>query len=55
LAIGGLLWVQQPAERPFKIVRLDPALDGIVAPNAKLKTPGEHFRVHRGPGVDSRR
>jgi hypothetical protein len=32
-----------PAERPFKIIRLDPALDEIISPDAKLETLGEHF------------
>ena len=43
------LWAQQPAERPFKIVRLDPALDQIVAPDAKLDVLGEHFGLTEGP------
>ena len=31
---------QPPAERPFKIIKLDPALDGIISPDAKLETLG---------------
>jgi hypothetical protein len=40
-----VLTAQTPAlvERPFKIVRLDPALDDIIAPDAKLETLGEHL------------
>jgi len=40
---------QQPVERPFKIIRLDPALDQIIEPNAKLETLGEHFGLTEGP------
>jgi gluconolactonase len=40
---------RQPVERPFKIVRLDPALDQIIEPNAKLETLGEHFGLTEGP------
>lgn len=49
-ACGGLI-AQGPAlvERPFKIVRLDPALDDIIAPDAKLETLGEHFGLTEGP------
>jgi|SRR5581483_4003889 len=49
----GVLFSQQPAqqplERPFQIIRLDPALDQIVAPTAKLDTLGEHFGLTEGP------
>jgi gluconolactonase len=40
---------QTPAERPFKIIRLDPALDQIIAPNTKLDVLGEHFGLTEGP------
>ena len=48
---AGVLIAQGPAlvERPFKIVRLDPALDEIIAPGAKLETLGEHFGLTEGP------
>ncbi len=51
LAACGVLIAQGPAlvERPFKIVRLDPALDDIIAPDAKLETLGEHFGLTEGP------
>ena len=40
--------VNQP-RRAFTIVRLDPALDAIVSPDAKLETLGEHFGLTEGP------
>jgi gluconolactonase len=53
VAIFSLLLAQapapSPAERPFKIIRLDPALDDIIAPNTKLETLGEHFGLTEGP------
>src|SRR3984885_2781589 len=49
LAIGGVLRAQPPSERPFKIVKLDPALDDIISPDAKLETLGEHFGLSEGP------
>ena len=42
-----LLGAQTP--RPFHIGRLDPALDEIIAPDAKLETLGEHFGLTEGP------
>ena len=40
----------QPSKpRPFRVVRLDPALDEIVVPGAKLETLGEHFGLTEGP------
>ena len=38
-----------PEDRPFRIERLDPALDAIIAPDAKLETLGEHFGLTEGP------
>src|SRR5205823_8618742 len=50
VAICALVLAQQPpAERPFKIIRLDPALDDIIAPNAKLETLGDHVGLTEGP------
>ena len=47
-ALGtGVAWAQ--AAKPFQIVRLDPALDEIIAPDAKLETLGEHFGLTEGP------
>jgi gluconolactonase len=36
-------------DRPFRIERLDPALDEIISPDAKLETLGEHFGLTEGP------
>ena len=49
LGVGGWLCAQPPAERPFKIIKLDPALDDIISPDAKLETLGEHFGLTEGP------
>ena len=35
--------------RPFSITKLDPALDSIVAPNAKLEMLGDRFGLTEGP------
>ena len=40
---------QSPSPRPFRVVRLDPALDEIVADDAKLETLGDHFGLTEGP------
>ena len=40
---------QTPAARDFRIVRLDPSLDVVVSPDAKLETLGEHFGLTEGP------
>ncbi len=40
---------QTPAPRDFRIIRLDPALDAIIGPDAKLETLGEHFGLTEGP------
>jgi len=40
---------QALVDRPFQIQRLDPALDEIIAPNAKLEVLGEHFGLTEGP------
>jgi len=44
-----LLYSQTPASKPFRIIRLDPALDDIVSPDAKLESLGEHFGLTEGP------
>jgi hypothetical protein len=50
LTIGcGLLLSQGPTPRPFRVVRLDPALDDIISTDAKLETLGEHFGLIEGP------
>jgi len=38
-----------PSPRPFRIVRLDPSLDQIVSPAAKLELLGDRFGLTEGP------
>ena len=38
-----------PAPKPFRIRRMDPALDAIVAPNAKLELIASGFGLNEGP------
>jgi gluconolactonase len=45
----GVLQSQTNPDRPFKLIRLDPALDNLIDPNAKLETLGEHFGLTEGP------
>ena len=45
----GLLHSQVSTDKPFRIVRLDPTLDDILAPDAKLESLGEHFGLTEGP------
>ena len=42
-----MLTAQTPtgAGTPFRIEKLDPSLDDIIAPDAKLETLGEHFAL----------
>jgi gluconolactonase len=49
LLCGCLMHAQPPGERPFKIIKLDPALDDIISPDAKLETLGDHFGLTEGP------
>src|SRR5579884_1344340 len=50
LGLAGLLLAQAPpAERPFKIIQLDPALDELISTDAKLETLGDHFGLTEGP------
>src|SRR5580698_1075434 len=49
LGVGSALFAQAPPERPFKIIKLDPALDDIISPDAKLETLGDHFGLTEGP------
>lgn len=41
--------VRDPAARPFSITRFDPALDALIAPNAKLKAVAAGFGFSDGP------
>jgi gluconolactonase len=45
LAVDG----QAPAGAPFRIERLDPALDGIIAADAPLEMLGDRFALTEGP------
>ena len=45
----GFLYSQVSTGKPMRIVRLDPALDDILAPDAKLEVLGEHFGLTGGP------
>lgn len=38
-----------PTEQPFEIVKMDPAMDAIVDPKAKLETVAEHIGLSEGP------
>jgi gluconolactonase len=52
LAALGAAYAQapaEPAERPFEIVRVDPALDAVIAPDAKLELLKEGFGLTEGP------
>jgi gluconolactonase len=49
LLFAGLLCAQTPPPRSFKIVRLDPALDAIIAADTKIEILGEHFGLTEGP------
>ena len=48
VALAGMVQAQT-AERTFRIVKLDPALDEIIAPDAKLETLGSGFGLTEGP------
>jgi gluconolactonase len=47
-AAGAGLGAQTPAGTPFRIERLDPALDELVAPDAELETLGDRFALTEG-------
>src|SRR5262245_19104992 len=38
-----------PPERPFSIVKSDPSLDALIAPDAKLETVARDFGLTEGP------
>ena len=52
-ACGVVLAAQQapppPTEQPFRIVKSDPALDELIAPDAKLELMAEHIGLSEGP------
>jgi len=53
LLLSGLacisLAAQRPGGTPFRIERLDPALDAIVSPGAKLEELASGFALTEGP------
>jgi gluconolactonase len=46
---AGVIRAQTSAGTPFRIEKLDPALDEIIAPDAKLETLGDRFALTEGP------
>jgi gluconolactonase len=40
---------QTPAGTPFRVERLDPALDELIAPDARIDTLGDRFALTEGP------
>jgi gluconolactonase len=44
-----VLIAQTPAETTFRIEKLDPSLDEIIAPDAQLETLGDRFALTEGP------
>jgi gluconolactonase len=49
LLASALAIAQAPVERPFRIIKLDPALDEIISPDANLETLGDRFGLTEGP------
>jgi gluconolactonase len=49
VTVAVVLHGQVPAGAPFRIERIDPALDAIVAPDARLETLGDRFALTEGP------
>jgi gluconolactonase len=47
-SVGGA-GAQTSTDSPFKIVKLDPRLDSIVSPDAKLESLGDRFGLTEGP------
>jgi gluconolactonase len=44
-----VLTAQTPSPTPFRIERLDPALDEVIAPDAQLEMLGDRFALTEGP------
>jgi gluconolactonase len=44
-----ILTAQTPATTPFRIEKLDPALDEVIAPDAQLEMLGDRFALTEGP------
>src|SRR5215204_1893763 len=49
LASLALLTAQTPGGTPFRIEKLDPSLDEIMAPDAQLEMLGDRFALTEGP------
>ena len=49
ILLASAVHAQVPVPRPFKVVRLDPALDAIISADAKIEILGEHFGLTEGP------
>jgi gluconolactonase len=49
MAAAGLLHAQAPGGTPFRIERLDPALDEIIQADAELEMLGDRFALTEGP------
>ena len=49
VALGTGLSAQAPGGAPFRIEKLDPALDAIIAADAPLETLGDRFALTEGP------
>src|SRR5262245_52381307 len=43
------LMAQAPSGSPFRIEKLDAALDEVIAPDVKLETLGDRFALTEGP------
>jgi hypothetical protein len=48
LVFAAMLPAQAPAPRPFKVVRLDPALDAIISTDASPGRVSQRHRVFTG-------
>src|ERR1041385_3440355 len=46
---GGPGGGQTPVDRPFRVVKLDPALDAIITSDAKAELLGDRFGLNEGP------
>ena len=49
ILLAAAVHAQVTVPRPFKVVRLDPALDAIISADAKIEILGEHFGLTEGP------
>src|SRR5204863_10063653 len=49
LVFVAMLGAQSPSGALFRIEKLDPSLDEIIAPDAQLETLGDRFALTEGP------